>query len=192
MTRSRSAARPSEESQWPAGSSPVGEPAFLVVGKLRRPHGVRGELVMEVITDFPERLEPGVTVYIGEDHQPHEIRSKRPHGALMLITFDAYRDPETAGGLRNQLVYVRADDRPPLAEGEYYHHQLIGLSVVSDVGQRLGQLTQILQTGANDVYVVRPEIGREILLPAIPDVIQDIDLAKGEMLVRLLPGLLPD
>jgi 16S rRNA processing protein RimM len=88
-------------------------------------------------------------------------------------------------------VYVRADDRPPLAEGEYYHHQLLGLRVVSDEGQFLGRITKILDTTANEVYVVRPDSGPEILLPAIEEVILVIDVDKGEMQVHVLPGLLP-
>ena len=94
--------------------------------------------------------------------------------------------------MRNELVYVRADDRPPLAEGEYYHHELIGLRVVDESGDILGILVQILDTRANDVYVVRPQAGPEILLPAIESVILDIDLEKGEIRVHLLPGLIAD
>jgi 16S rRNA processing protein RimM len=182
-------ARQPEQLEKPAGSPGEGEPVFLVVGKLRRPHGLRGELIMEVITDFPERLEPGVQVYVGEGFRPLRIRSRRWHGKLLLIAFDGYHEREAAGEFRNWLVYVRADDRPPLPEGEYYEHQLLGLRVVSDEGKFLGWLAQILETGANDVYIVRPESGPDILLPAIDDVILDIDLARAEMRVSLLPGL---
>jgi 16S rRNA processing protein RimM len=146
---------------------------------------------MDVITDFPERLRRGATVYVGDAHQPHKIRSLRWHGTTLLISFDAYDAPETAGVLRNQLVFVHAEDRPSLPEGEYYHHQLLGLRVVSDDGQDLGHLAEILQTGANDVYVVRPLSGPEILLPAVDEVILEIDLARGEIRVHLLPGILP-
>lgn len=176
----------------PAGSLDSGEPVFLVVGKLRRPHGVRGDMLMDVVTDFPERLRSGVSVYVGEDHQPIRIRSVRQAGQAVLIAFEPYRDPESVGVLRNQFIYVRADDRPPLPEGEYYHHQLVGLRVITDGGAVLGQLTSIIETGANDVYVVTLESGQEVLLPAISSVILDIDLEKGEMQVHLLPGLLPD
>jgi 16S rRNA processing protein RimM len=148
-------------------------------------------MVMEVITDFPERLRSGVTVYVGEAHQPQRIRSRRIHGKGLLVAFDSTSDPDTAGQFRNQLVYVRSDDRPPLSEGEYYHHQLLGLAVVSDEGQALGRLAQILGTGANDVYIVRPEAGAEILLPAIDEVILEINLERGEIKVHLLPGLIP-
>jgi 16S rRNA processing protein RimM len=181
-----------EESVEPAGSPSTGEPVFLVVGKLRRPHGLHGELLMNVITDFPERLHSGVTVYVGEDHQPMKIRSRRWQNQALLVTFDDYHSSEAAGELRNHMVFVRADDRPPLPEGEYYHHQLIGLRVASDEGRFLGLLTQILDTGANDVYVIRPDSGPEILLPAIESVLLSIDLNKGELLVHLLPGLIPD
>jgi 16S rRNA processing protein RimM len=180
------------QTELPAGSPQPGEPAFLVVGKLHRPHGLRGEMVFEIYTDFPERLEPGVSVYVGENHQPLRIRSRRPSHTTLLLAFEGFKDPESAGELRNQLVYVRADDRPPLPEGEYYHHQLLGLQVVSDEGRELGKLTQILDTGANDVYVVRSTSGAEILLPALASVIMDIDLEAGKMLVHLLPGLLPE
>jgi 16S rRNA processing protein RimM len=178
-------------SERPAGSPPPGEPDFLVVGKLRRTHGLHGELLMEVFTDFPERLEPGAVVYAGEEHRKLHIRSQRFQNQFLLVAFDEFHDPETAAELRNKLVFVHASDRPPLPEGEYYHHQLIGLRVVSDEGQDLGIMTQILQTGANDVYVVVPETGLELLLPAIESVILDIDLEHGEICVHLLPGMLP-
>lgn len=169
------------------------KPVFLAVGKFRRTHGLRGEMVMEILTDFPERLRSGLTVFVGEEHAEHKIRTRRRHGNnMLLLNLDGYQTPEQAAELRNQYVYVRSDMIPALAEGEYYHHQLLGLTLISETGQRLGVLEQILETGANDVYLVRAENGREILLPAIDDVILAIDLAAGEMKVHLLPGLLDD
>ena len=173
----------------PAGSPSGGEPAFLVVGKLRRPHGVRGEILMQVITDFPERLQPGVTVFVGQQHRPELVRSRRPHGQGLLLTFDGYTTLETVGTLRNALVYVPVADRPPLPQGEYYHHQLLGLCVVSEDGRQLGRVHQILTTAAHDIYLVRGESGPEILLPATDEVILEIDLANGLLRVHLLPGL---
>jgi 16S rRNA processing protein RimM len=175
-----------------AGSPGNGEPLFLAIGKLRRPHGVHGEILMDVVTDFPERIKAGITVFVGPQYQEQTIRSARSNAGTMLVAFEGFNDPEEAGGLRNQYLYVRADDRPPLPEGEYYHHQLIGLPVQTDEGQRLGILSEILPNAANDVYVVRPEQGPEILLPAIDSVILDIDLQQGEIRVHLLEGLLPD
>lgn len=173
-----------------AGSgSPTGEPVYLAVGFLRRPHGVHGEIIMDVHTDFPERLTARTKVFIGEDHQPIRIASTRPHGTAMLVSFNGLTTPEAVGRYRNQWVYVRTADRPPLDEGQYYHHQLIGLRVVTDEGRELGELVEIMQTGANDVYIVRAEGGAEVLLPAIPDVLLGIDLPQKEIRVHLLEGL---
>lgn len=175
-----------------AGSPLLGEPVFLVVGKLHRPFGLRGELLMGILTDFPERLRPGGMVYVGDDHIPLDIHAIHEHGRLLRMSFSGLTNPEEAGQYRNQFVYVRADDRPQLPQGEYYHHQIIGLHVVSDEGDILGILTNIIETGANDVYIVRTENDREILLPAIESVILDIDLERSEMRVRVLPGLIPE
>jgi 16S rRNA processing protein RimM len=144
---------------------------------------------MEVITDFPERLKPGVTVFVGADHRPLRIHSRRWHNQLLLIAFDGFSDPGAVGIFRNWLVYVRADDRPPLPEGDYYHHQLIGLQVIDDRDEPLGQLAEILETGANNVYIVRPLAGPDLLIPAIDEVITQVDLDAGVMRVQLLPGL---
>jgi 16S rRNA processing protein RimM len=181
----------------PAGSPPPGEPdlfashQFLAVGKLHRPHGVRGEMVMEVITDFPERIRPGMQVYVGDERQLLHIRQCRPVVNGMLVLFEELDTSEAAGEWRNAIVAVRADEIPPLPDGEYYHHQLLGLQVVSDTGLELGRVTQILETGANDVCVVRSEDGREVLIPMVEEFVLGIDPAAGMMRVHLLEGLLP-
>ena len=174
------------------GSPANGEPVYLVVGKLRRPHGLRGELLMEILTDFPERLKPRKKVYIGETHHPHTIASRRTHNDGLILGFAGYDTPEQAGELRNQFVYIQAAGLPALPEGEYYHHQLVGLTVVSDEGRTLGKLVEVLETGANDVYIIKDDAGAEILLPAIPPVILDINLDSATMRVHLLEGLLDD
>jgi 16S rRNA processing protein RimM len=176
----------------PAPGEPVvfGEPVFLAVGKLRRPHGVRGEFWMDVLTDFPERLKPGVTVFAGENHQVLHISRCRSHGSSLLVTFEELSDPEMAGVLRNEFLYVRSEDIPHLPEGEYYHHQILGLRVVGEKGEGLGRVVDILETGANDVCVVRQDSGAEFLLPIVDSTVLEIDLDKGFMRVHLLEGLI--
>lgn len=180
------------ESDPTQGSPSPGEPSYLVVGKVRRPHGVRGEIIFDVYSDFPERLIAGKKIFVGEERRALRIRRRRDHGQALLLGFQQYNTPEEVAELTNQLAYVAVDDLPALPEGEYYHHQLLGLHVHTDSGESLGQLVQILENPANDIYIVQPERGKEILLPAIEDVILDIDLEAKVMRVHLLPGLLPD
>lgn len=173
------------------GSPNTGEPEFLVIGKLRRPHGVRGEMLMSVLTDFPEWLQPGVQVYCGEDHNPISIRSVRWHREDMLIAFEEYADREKVGALRNQLLHVRAEEIPVLEEGEYYQHQILGLRVIRDEDDLvIGTVEKIIETGSNDVLLVRGENEDEILIPDIRSVVLHIDIKQGEMRVHLPPGLL--
>jgi 16S rRNA processing protein RimM len=171
---------------------PTQQPSYLVIGKLHRPHGVHGEMILEVLTDFPERLHAGLTLYVGEKQAPMQLGRVRPIDKGLLVSFQGCSTPEAAGELRNQLVYVLATDRPPLPEGDYYHHQIIGLHVLSDQGESLGTVSEILVTGANDVFVIRPKNGPEILVPDTDEVILKVDLKKGEMVIHLIPGLLPD
>jgi len=175
-----------------AGSgSPAGEPLFLVVGFLRRPHGVRGEIVMDLHTDFPERLRVGRKLFVGEQHKPLTLEGVRPHARSVLIKFRGMETPEDAGQYRNQWVYVKASEAPALPQGQIYQHELYGMTVIDDTGQTLGKITEIIVTGANDVYVVTDDAGREILLPAIPPVILDIDAGRRLIRVHLLEGLIP-
>ncbi len=192
MLSNPSSDRMSAASERPAGSPSAGEPALLVIGKIRRPHGLAGEALVEIYTDFPERLAPKTLVFVGAAHQPLTIRKRRPHKDGLLLTFEDITTPEQVGLLRNQMLSIPAVDRPPLPEGEYYHHQILGLSVVDENGQDLGRLTEILETGANDVYVVTRDDGTELLLPAIADVVLDVDLPRKTMRVHLLPGLIKE
>jgi len=174
-----------------SGSPASGEPEFLVIGKLGRPHGLHGEILMVVYTDFPDRIEPGEIFFVGPRYQPMKLIKRRPHSRGLLVTFEGYRTREKIAENRNHLVYVRTSDRPALDPGEYYHHQLLGLEVVDENDKVLGSLSSILETGANEVYVVRSN-GAEILVPAIDSVILDIDLEHKQVRVHVLSGLLPE
>lgn len=174
------------------GTPDADKPFYLAIGKLRRPHGLHGEIIMEIFTDFPERLRQGSLVYIGDSHQEIRLNSVRPNGTTLLVSLAGFTTPETAGRFRNQIVFVPAADRPPLPEGEFYHHQIIGLRVITEEGRELGVVHELLETGANDVCVVRPAFGSDILLPLIDPVVLEISLEKGEMLVHLLPGLIDE
>lgn len=173
-----------QKEEQPAGSPVSGEPVFLMVGKLRRTHGVKGDLLMDLTTDFPDRIRPHKILYVGEEYEPLWVRSVRKANTQVIIGFEGFPNCEDAARLRNQPVYVKASELPKLPEGEFYHHELIGLNVVTEDGQVLGRLFEILETGANEVYVVRGEFSEDLLLPAIESVILEILPDKGEMRVR--------
>jgi 16S rRNA processing protein RimM len=176
----------------PAGSPSAGGPAFLAVGKIRRPHGVAGDVLVELYTDFPQRIKTLKTVFAGQDHLPLKICRRRIHNDGILLAFDGFETPEQVGRFRNQVLYIRTSEAMDLPAGEFYFHELIGISVVDDNGKCLGEITEIIQTGANDVYVVANDTGREILLPAISEVILNLDPIARSMIVHLLPGLVDD
>ena len=188
--RQKAAARRDKNNKEQAGASDWTPPAFLLVGILRRPHGTRGEIIMSVMTDFPERLKPGITLFRGLDRTPMVVRSLRHHNSGMLVSFEGWDTREDVGIFRNHEMFVRADDRPALPEGEHYLHEILGLAVVSDEGQSLGIVTDWIETGANGVFVVSPPEGKDILLPDIDQVILNVDVENKQITVHLIEGLI--
>lgn len=174
------------------GSDSPNEPGFLVVGRLLKPHGLKGELVMKIFTDFPERLVQGVIVFVGEQHTPHTIRGARSHKDSLLLQFEGIYDRTAAEHLKKQWVRVRKDDRPELPPGEYYHHELIGLTVVSEEGQTLGVVREIITTGANDVLIVKHAEEKEHLIPTTIEVLVNVDHQVGKIIIKIIPGLLSE
>jgi 16S rRNA processing protein RimM len=163
----------------------------LLVGRIVRPHGVHGEVNMKALTAYPEHLSKQMKLYVGAGHQPFAIRRIRQRDEIMLIVqFEDINDRDAAESLREEMVYVHIDNAVPLEEDEYYLYQIEGIRVVTSDGKELGLVTGIIETGANDVYVVTTPDGVEHLIPAIEDVIQSVDVAEGVMVVRLLDGLL--
>jgi 16S rRNA processing protein RimM len=153
-------------------------------------HGIRGELKCRIVTDFPSRrFRRGHTVVL--DGVPHTIQTARVHGMTVLLKLEDVGDRDVAAALRGKEIQIRAEDAVALPKGQFFWHQVIGLQVEdATTHEPLGEVTDILETGANDVYVVRGGRG-EILVPAIKDVVKQIDPAAGRMLIQPLPGLLP-
>ncbi|HSN94200.1 MAG TPA: ribosome maturation factor RimM [Anaerolineaceae bacterium] len=171
-----------------AGPEKSSGPAFLLIGNLGKTHGVHGEMDLQIYTDFPERLKHGKKVYLGQDKKPIVLDTVRPANKVLLVSFEGYNSPEEARLLTNLEVFVKTAEIPPLPDGSYYHHELIGLRVFEgDIF--LGEITEILETGANDVLVVKQTDAPELLLPDIPDVVLDVNLDEGLMRVNVLDGL---
>jgi 16S rRNA processing protein RimM len=162
---------------------------YLVVGFLRRAHGLQGEMIMDLHTDFPERFRSGRKLFVGNERTPMVLAGVRSHAKGMLIRFKGIETPEDTAKFRNQWVYVKASEVPALPEGQIYQHELFGFKVLDENEKPLGELVEIIETGANDVYVVKDESGKEILLPAIPSVILELDPVRRFMRVHLLEGL---
>lgn len=177
-----------------SGRARVPEPHYLVVGRVLRPHGVRGEVRVEIVTDYPERLGQRTCFYLALPDSPAAVRrytveAQRWHKGLLLLKLRDCDDRNCAEELRGMLVQIPIEEAVPLEEGEYYDFQLSNVRVEMENGEWLGQIVEVLETGANDVYVVRGPRG-EVLLPAVREVILEIDLESRRMLVRPLPGML--
>jgi len=177
-----------------SGGAHLPEPRYLAVGRVSRPHGVRGELRVEVLTDYPGRLGQHAYFYLASPDSPEIVRrypveKLRRHKEVLLLKLGGCDDRNGAEELRGQLVQIPTEEAVPLEEGEYYDFQLIGVKVKAESGESLGQVVEVLKTGANDIYVVRGPWG-EVLLPAVKDVVLKLDLEARQMVVHLLPGLL--
>ncbi len=168
------------------------EPQYLAIGRVLRPHGIRGELRVELVTDYPERAAGLRVVYLGPDYRRYAVVGVRSHQGMLLLQLKGCEDRNAAEALRGLTVSVLLKDAVPLEEGEYYYFQLIGVQVETEDGEVLGKIVEVLSNPAvNDVYVVHGMRG-EVLIPGIHEVVQSLDVAEKRMVIRLLPGLLPE
>jgi 16S rRNA processing protein RimM len=185
--------RGSVEGWGSGGQGRTPEPHYLAIGRIVGAHGVRGELTVEILTEDPDRFRLLDRVYIGpEDEEPVSWRlsSYRLHKGRALLKLAGLDDRTAAEGFRSQIVQVRREEALPLAEGEYYEYQILGLAVRTVTGEALGTVADIIDTGANDVYAVRGPDGRELLIPALESVVRLVDLQAGWLVVELPEGLL--
>ena len=163
---------------------------MLRVGAVSSIHGLRGEVKVYPTTDHAERFESLEHVWIknGSGQTELSIDSVRYFKNLVILHFEGCDTPEAAARLVHKDLWIEREDAQPLEENEYYIGDLIGMKVVSDQGEELGILADVLQMGANDVYVVKK--GRdELLLPAIHECILEIDIISSIMKVHLMEGL---
>ena len=160
------------------GSLETSGPEFICIGKVHRAHGIKGDVILDPMTDFPERIRRGKTVYMGEVHLPLTVARVRQKPPFLLVGFKEIEDETKASEFRNTYLYVKTSDLPKLPEGEYYFHQLIGLDALNMNDEKIGTLSEILETGANDVYVIRINDGSEELVPDVPQFIRQIDIEK--------------
>jgi 16S rRNA processing protein RimM len=186
----RAAGNPNRASSEQAQAGSSAAPAYLVVAQILGAHGIRGELKCRIVTDFPaRRFRRGTSVLI--KGEPHLIQAARIQGGTVLLKLEDIADRETAQAWRGVDIEVPTEAALTLPKGQFYWHQVIGLRVEDATSHEpFGQITDIIETGANDVYVVKGPTA-EILVPAIKDVVKEIDPEAGRMLIQPLPGMLP-
>jgi 16S rRNA processing protein RimM len=172
------------------------QPRFLLLGEILRPHGIRGELRMRVLTDYPERIPELEQVYVGDSPdspRPHTyaVQHLRMHQGYGLLKLKGIDSRDQADLLRQMLVMVALEDAVPLEDGEFYLYQLIGMHVRTLENITLGTIVDVLETAANDVYVVDSPSHGEVLIPVTEETILQTNIEQGFVLVRLPDGLLP-
>lgn len=172
------------------------QPDYLLLGEILRPHGIRGELRMRMLTDYPERINDLEQIFLGKSIEstptPYKVENLRMNQGFGLLKLVGVDDRTAAENFRELLVMVDIAHAVPLAEDEIYLYQLIGLQVQTDDGRDLGILTEVLETGANDVYIVKGDLYGEVLIPVLQDTILKTDTDAGILLVKLPEGLLPE
>jgi 16S rRNA processing protein RimM len=164
---------------------------LLQVGAIIKAHGVRGEVKVFPTTDDPARFKDLKTVLLdtGKEKRELEITGVKFFKNLVILKFKGLDSMNDVENLRQAKLFVTRENAVELSENEYFIADLIGLKAVSDEGEALGEISDVLQTGANDVYVISREGTADLLVPAIKECILNVDIASGEMKVHLLQGL---
>ncbi len=174
----------------------------VVVGRIGKAHGIKGEVSVELRTDEPERrFATGAVLRTqaaqgGQPHGPDRpgaltVRTTRWHQSRLLVVFEEVRDRNAAEAVRGLLLAVEVDPaESPEDPEEYYDHQLVGLRVVTTAGEDVGELAEVLHGSVQDLLSIRADDGREVLVPFVTELVPEVDLAGGRVLVEDLPGLL--
>jgi 16S rRNA processing protein RimM len=181
----REPAKPREEAAAPLATPETIDPETAVaIGRISSIHGIKGELRVMPLTDFPERFDAGSQVWL--DGTPLRVRRRRWQGKEMIVSLEGVDTRDAADALRGKELM--APSPTPLAEGVFYQHDIVGLRAVTREGEVLGRVSDVLSTGSNDVYVVVGDRG-ELLLPALEGVVHEIDVGNGRIVVEVIEGL---
>ena len=165
---------------------------FLEIGQIVNTFGIKGQVKVNPFTDDINRFDKLKKVYIKNKlkNQELEIEEVKYHKNMVLLKFKGIDKIEDAENLRNSYILIDRKDQLPLDKDTYYIVDLLGLEVYTDENKLLGKLDDIFNTGSNDIYVVKDELGKQILLPAIKDVIKKIDIENKKIIVHILNGLI--
>ena len=163
------------------------KPERLVVGRIAKAHGIRGEVAIDVVSDEPARFAPGARVFAGE--RTLIVETARAHHDRVLVRFEDVPDRSTAETLKGlELTVPISEARPLDDEWSFYPHQLTGLAVVNERGDVLGTMDRVEENPANDLWIVRTD-GGEVFVPAVRDIVVRVDLSTGTIVLRPPEGL---
>jgi 16S rRNA processing protein RimM len=166
-------------------------PERIVVGKIVKPHGTQGEVVVEVFSDAPERFAPRARLEAGDptgERTTLIVRKARHDRGRLLVTFAKIAGRDAAASLRGKLLSIPGAKAAPPAEGTYYPWQLEGLEAVDEEGRRLGRLVRVVERAGNDVWVIDTGDG-EAMVPAVEEFIRSVDLDAGRIVIHVIQGL---
>ncbi len=169
-------------------ADPTGDDSLVTLAVIAKPHGLSGEVTVELFTDFPERIaeNDGLQLTTRAGSRPVRVLSVRGlFGSRGILKLEGIDDRDQAGLLRGGLIAVKRDAIPPLAEGEFYDFQIVGMRVLTEDGRDLGKVSEILRTGANDIYMTD-----RVPIPAVDRFISEISVERGEIIVRDIDELL--
>lgn len=166
------------------------EAGWIAVGRVGRPHGIRGEVAVLPLSEVSSRFEPGSRLFADETgDRPLTVATARPHQHRVLVRFAEVADRTAASALAGAYLLVPRGSSPPLPEGSYWPHELEGCEVRTTSGRVLGEIREVVRTPANDVWVTAGPDGAEVLIPALRDVIASVDLAERRVVVQDIPGI---
>lgn len=165
---------------------------WATIGQVVALFGVRGEVKVRSLTDIPDRFQQLEAVYLGPDAvQTYKIEHVRPYkGEMVILKLAGISDANAAEALRNRSLLIPLEQLAKLPPDSYYQHDILGLTVHLLDGRELGPIVDILETGSNDVYIIKGSDGKQIMIPALKTVIKQIDLLRRTMYIDPLPGLL--
>jgi 16S rRNA processing protein RimM len=162
----------------------MADKSLIAIGKVVAPHGVRGDVRVIPLTDFPDRFNNLAKVLL-EDKTTLQVEYARSHKQFTLVKFRGYNDRNAVEALRGKLLMVSREDVAALPEGHYYIFDIIGLQVYDEDGNHIGEVKDVISTGSNDVYITESEGKPPVLIPALKEVVKNIDVPGGKIIVRL-------
>ena len=163
----------------------------LEVGQIVNTFGIKGEIKVTPFKNDIRRFDDLKKVYVKtrKESKLYNVENARYHKNMVLLKLKGINTPEEAEMLRNAFLEIDREDAIPLEEGTYFIADLLGLEVYTDEGKLLGKVEDIYNTGSKDIYVIKDELGKQVLLPGINEVIKEVDLNNGKIIVHLIPGL---